>query len=199
IRFGTYGRGVWDFEITSSPLPAELIAFTALPEGKDAARLDWVTASEIGTKEFIIAHSEDGTQFKAIGSVAAAGWSQATQEYHFIHQDLQTQKNYYRLEMVEEDHSVEYSEIRVVSLDALSTAFAVFPNPVAQNSALSIRTAFEGDYRLEIYDGNGRMVYTEVLREQEATLSVDLAKGLYWVNLVDNRGQKTLQKKLVVF
>lgn len=109
------GGSTYDyFAFTSqTTLPVELISFTGKEIG-EGNLLEWITASEINTQEFIIEKSTNGLDFKEIGSVVAVGNSFEQNKYFFI--DVKkTSINYYRLKMVDFDGSFEYSNVLVIS------------------------------------------------------------------------------------
>jgi hypothetical protein len=58
--------------LTAAPLPLTLIRFTA-GRNDDASVLQWATASEQNTLDFIVERSPDGQHYTSIGTVGAAG------------------------------------------------------------------------------------------------------------------------------
>jgi hypothetical protein len=88
-----------------APLPAELTNFDAYP-GQSGNVLIWETASEENVKEFVVEQSDNGNNWRVIGLVEAQGAS----DYRFDHERPFTE-SYYRLKVVDEDGSFEYSYI----------------------------------------------------------------------------------------
>jgi hypothetical protein len=91
------------------PLPAELTGFDAYP-GQSGNVLIWETASEENVREFVIEQSDNGKNWRVIGLVEARGAS----DYRFDHNRPFTE-SYYRLKIVDEDGSFEYSESVVIT------------------------------------------------------------------------------------
>ena len=92
--------------ITNGALPIELLYF----DGKkinESNLIYWATASEHNTTYFVVEKSEDGFEWKEIGSLAAAGNS--TQELHYDLTDNKVKPiyNYYRLTQYDVDGSFE--------------------------------------------------------------------------------------------
>ena len=92
--------------ITNGALPIELLYF----DGKkinESNFIYWATASEHNTTYFVVEKSEDGFEWKEIGSLAAAGNS--TQELHYDLTDNKVKPiyNYYRLTQYDVDGSFE--------------------------------------------------------------------------------------------
>lgn len=118
-------------------LPIELLSFNAFAEiDHYEVLLNWQTAREEGSKSFIIERSTDAVNFKTIGKVAAANYSQAIQEYTFVDDNLPLigEKKgglfYYRLQQISLNEEVLYSEVRAVNFPIEElTGFNVYPNP----------------------------------------------------------------------
>ena len=71
-----------------------------------------------------------------------------------------------------------------------TTEFQVFPNPA--KDILSIRGEINGELNLQILDMYGRVVYSEVLLDNESELNISkLNSGVYFVNL--NNGQQVVK------
>jgi hypothetical protein len=186
IRFGTYGRGVWDLEITNLPLPVELTAFMARAMGEDKSRLDWTTASEIRVKDFVVEHSVDGQVFQSIGSVVARGNSTVKQSYQFTHDKPQRGDNYYRLKIRDSDGSFKYSPVQVVHFETVTPPFVVYPNLLQQNDVFRVETPSAVPYQVELYNMEGRLM----LRQEQtgnATIAAAVPKGAYVYRIVSGR------------
>lgn len=89
------------------PLPVELLNFTGREEGAHV-RLDWSTASESGSSHFVVERSRDVSVFEAVGSVAAAGYSQSLLDYTLIDPAPFAGTSYYRLLQVDINGASEY-------------------------------------------------------------------------------------------
>jgi len=84
------------YEISSTPLPIELISF----EGHDhegCNHLDWATASEANTDYYDVEWSRDAYVWESIGIIPAAGNSNMTLYYNFVDESPLPIVNYYRL------------------------------------------------------------------------------------------------------
>jgi hypothetical protein len=148
----------------TSPLPVELVSFTAERRGEDAL-LSWATASEKNNAYFAIESSTDGRTFRELGQVAGHGSSTQRQEYDFIDRNLAryaAKLIYYRLRQVDLDGTSSYSPIRTV-VPAAATAIpqlAVYPNPAHE----AVRVMLLGpvaEAPLQVFDAVGRQVRTQ--------------------------------------
>lgn len=195
VRFGTYGRGVWDFEVTNAVLPVELTTFTAQPLGASKTQLDWTTASEQQAAAYGIEHSISGHGYRIIGTVTAQGQTNGPTNYQWLHHTPQLGDNYYRLRMSDRDGSVAYSPMQVVHFDAGVAPFTLYPNVVAQEGAFLVQPNHEDTYELAIYDMAGRLMH-----QQQASgplwTQADWPKGTYAYQI--RAGQRHKSGRIVV-
>lgn len=162
----------------------------------EGARIDWATASESRTDSFYIEHSTDGRAFRAVGSLPAAGNSQQTRYYQFIHSQPDPGMNYYRIRQTDEDDRFTYSHvISLMHLSSLKKA-SIAPNPVRDMLYVALPDGKRAT-QLEIYDRRG----TLLLRKQEAGSSTllrvpaeQLSSGWYVLKvLYDGGGLESLK------
>jgi hypothetical protein len=173
--------------LAGTPLPVELVSFTAQAQEPAAVRLAWATASEKDNAGFTPERSTDGRVFVALGRVAGAGSSATPHSYTFLdgHLPVGSALLYYRLRQIDRDSTVTYSPVRVVTLSnvPVATQLLVYPNPahgVAQVRVLGLAPAA----MVEVYDAQGRLVLRAATptSDAETTLSLTgLAPGLYVV------------------
>jgi hypothetical protein len=191
IRFGTYGRGVWDFAIASAPLPAELMAFTARAmESTNKTKLNWTTASEYNVKEFVVEHSTNGLDYYPIETIPAKGTSSVQQTYQFIHNTPKPGKNYYRLLIRDTDGRTENSTIQVVNFEAIVPSFVVFPNVVQPNEQIHIQPQSQDPYTTALYNLQGQlMLHQQANGTSDVTLN--LPKGIYVYRIFSGQMQST--------
>ena len=114
---------------TNITLPVSLTSFTAQKQN-DHTLLQWSTASETNSKDFIVQRSHDGNNWNKIGTVAAAGNSQSTTNYNYVDNNPSAGINYYRLLQTDIDGKSSYSETRTVKFSTDSKAFSILVNPV---------------------------------------------------------------------
>lgn len=195
---GSSGERDWrDFDFRAD-LPIELVVFTANKQN-NATQLDWSTASEINSAYFIIEHSVDGLNFEAIGQVAAAGESVTQMHYEFLHNNPAIGYNYYRLKMVDQDETFEYSNLQAVYFEDLQTA-RLYPNPATDYTVVELENAVEQATELSIHNKLGQLVkqltLTEGTRRVELT-TTDLPQGTYTVRIYTEGKPKILQLMVV--
>jgi hypothetical protein len=156
-------------------LPLVLLDFS----GKQAPAgnlLQWKTAQEINTREFEIEWSDNGQRFSTIALRPAAGNSNATLQYSYLHAGNIDGDNYYRLKMVDMDGRSSYSPVIRISNKPASPGFTVFPNPVADVAQLSIQALKKETIRFTIYSVDGKQV-------SSATFNLDKGNNRFDWNL----------------
>jgi hypothetical protein len=171
-------------------LDVELLSFTGYNEnGKNF--LDWVTVTEINTDYFILEKSLDGVNFVALDQVPAAGNSTTRLEYGSIDHNPAVGVNYYRLKVVDQDGTYEYSEIVVIEVRSDFAIQSLIPNPTNGQVQVVFSSDFSGKVDLRIQDMTGRIIIDREINAARGinNLSIDLtqfASGVYNV-VLDNQ------------
>jgi extracellular elastinolytic metalloproteinase len=170
--------------IVATPLPVELVSFTATAEGRTAVRLAWATASEVNSARFEVERSLDGTSFQLVGAVAAAGTTVTAHAYGLRDAALPLgiSQLYYRLRQVDQDGTAHYSVVRPVTLAGALAGLSLSPNPV-HGGAATLRGAVPGT-QATVLDALGRVVCSAAVDATgTATLALPpgLATGVYVV------------------
>jgi len=162
------------------PLPVELTTFEASPEGRDI-RLFWETKTEINSNKFEIERSvikDNGLRaWNKIGEVSASGTSTVAREYSFIDDKLQSGKYIYRLKMLDNDGTYEFSD-EVEGEVALPKDYAIsqnYPNPFNPTTRIDYQLPFDSKVTLELYGITGERVAT--------ILNGELAAGYYTADI----------------
>lgn len=160
----------------ASTLPLSWLSFTAARRDIDIV-LQWRTAAEEGTKDFVVQHSTDGRQWQNIGTVTAAGNSLREQAYSFVHRQPASTVNFYRLLQRDTDGRERYSKIIRIDLQEAGTVLSVYPNPVT-NGAITLQ--LQGPAAVRIYNSLGVQVLQKSLPGGVSSLYLGpLPKGLY--------------------
>lgn len=176
---------------TPTLLPVELISFSGRNNG-DVNELQWNTASELNTKQFIVERSVNGIDYEPIGKVTAAGNSNRPLSYNFTDTKPYNGENIYRLRIEDLDDSYEYSKlvfIRVQNESALTPTGIqkIYPNPTSGKMFVEFYVEEEKEvFNYNIYNTSG-----QILKNENMTLSKgmqiiefdvsDFSKGQYFV------------------
>ncbi len=193
ISFTTTGFSGFFLKTSPFVLPLRLISFTG-NKTNDANKLQWQTADEVNTKEFIVERSNDGTGFAPITTIAAG--NNAANNYQYTDNYQHTGKIFYRLKMVDNDGRFTYSNIIILAGNDINT-FSLYPNP-AGNTLLIETNPVLKITAIQIADIHGRIVFkqqTGGLSKWIADISA-LSSGIYIVSLC--RDEKIISIKRLI-
>jgi hypothetical protein len=189
-------EGVGPFHSSpASPLPVELISFTAVPQN-NSVNLIWETATELNNygfevqREKIKDQSED--EWESIGFVQGHGTTNSPKDYEFTDSELPNSESVdYRLKQIDNDGTFAYSKTITVDLTTITNVdeevvyeFALeqnYPNPFNPSTTIKFTVptppnpspykgegAREGLVLLRVYDILGREVATLINEEKPA-------------------------------
>lgn len=178
-----------------SPLPVELLSFTGWNQGS-VNKLRWITASEQNTNRFEIQRSANATDWNSIGQMAAAGNSNTQRIYDFTDNLPLFGGNYYRLKIIDNDGSFNYSNvINIFVKEIPADDFAgVYPNPTDGLLNVNIQTTSSYNSYFTVIDILGKEVHAELkaLNKGLNTLQFNfatLSKGTYIMRFADVEGK----------
>ena len=183
-----YGGGTSQITIqASSLLPVELSRFEGTVEGCNI-RLTWTSESEENFSHYEIERSTDRQNFETLGQVnGGGGLFSAT--YQFLDNNT-SDNNYYRLKMVDNDGTFEYSKtINIVPNCDVIDNVLVYPNPVSnQHISIKIKSRSEVTEKIQIVDLFGRELKTLMVNLNEGFNDLeynpsDLNDGIYIIKI----------------
>ncbi len=176
------------------PLPVELNYFQLREEGGDV-KLFWSTVTEVNSFAFFVERRKPDQEWAQIGSVEAAGQSNSLKYYSFTDSKPQPSVYDYRLKMVDNDGTFEYSGINRVEI-LLPNGFTVhqnYPNPFSGGSAsgspdtiIEVVVPNECDLEINLFSPTGEKVTTIYSGKSEKGIkkisfsSGDLNSGVYF-------------------
>jgi hypothetical protein len=155
----------------------------------------WSTHSEQQTKDFQVQHSTNGNNWRTVGTVAAAGNSQAVNQYNFKHANPTAGINYYRIQLTDRDESQRYSSIRSLQFDRSFKRFEVLGNPVG-NGTLSIQINPAENQTLQLFNNAGQLIWSKVFAQGFHSAKVgNQPKGIYWLKAADQSEKIMVQNQ----
>ncbi|MCC6761300.1 MAG: VCBS repeat-containing protein [Chitinophagaceae bacterium] len=122
LVLGDQNGNLYYYEITGVLLPVVWKDFSVQQQGS-AVRLQWATQQEQQTKDFVVQHSTDGTNWTNIATVKAAGNSASARQYQYLHATAAAGINYYRLLQRDLDNKASTSVVRNIRLQGASASF----------------------------------------------------------------------------
>lgn len=176
--------------ITTTPLPLQLLSFTARRKNNNDVLTEWKTASEFDVNRFEVEVAKGNTgyqqnQFVKIGEVVSQGTSTQEQYYNFTDSETgKTGVRYYRLKIIENNGRSRYSASRPLVFDE-EIKWHLFPNPSTGIFNLSFQAADGERVSAKVYDLKGSIVrdYRIPANGFVQKLSIDLQESRYAAGL----------------
>ncbi|MFY8129215.1 MAG: alpha-amylase family glycosyl hydrolase [Chitinophagaceae bacterium] len=160
--------------------------------------LNWETANEVNNKGFYVQKSEDGTNFKQIGYVAASNNAAAVYSFN---DDYTGKISYYRLLQEDKNGKTSFSKVVVINPSSIKQLVQIVPNPVVNNveliannirldEQLSVEVITAKGSRLAVYKGSFAVVKSSIQK-----VLVNQPAGLY--TFVIKAGEKVQHYKVI--
>jgi len=185
--FSQFGIGM-----SVTPLPLELLSFTAMKKDKSVV-LNWETTNEVNTSHFEVYRADQFSQMQYLGRVAAAGNSALILDYSFTDDSPLSGFNFYQLKMVDIDNRFQMSRVvEVYFEDAVS--FTVYPNPVMNNEFYVQHEGTKVNW-VKLFSVDGRQIDCDMQEsgphQTRVRIPSVLANGTYVVQTGTDKGIKT--------
>lgn len=201
-RDATPWIGAWE---VVSPLPVELIEFSAVLKGDSCVNVLWVTASEKNNMKFTIEKSKNFSSFTAFAEVPGAGNSTSILAYNYIDKFPYEGTSYYRLKQTDFDGKENYSDIIAINnLHRSENDLLIYPNPNVGEVIYFKTAASSGTQMMNvmIYRVDGACLITKDLTlfagEAEFKIGnyIQVIPGSYFI--VTNLNGKSKSGKLII-
>jgi len=184
------------FAISSfEALPVSWLTLTGKNENRNNY-IYWSTASEKNNSYFVIEVSANGNNFSEIGRLNAAGNPGSVHEYNFVHYNVNTIVNFYRIKQVDIDGRFSYSKIiKLSSSVSGSNNISILMNPVKNKPVIAIQLTREIAGTIIITDAAGRIVYKQKTNLGAGNNIIEIDSfsqpaGLYRVTFTDENELK---------
>lgn len=199
--FSVYRTGLTSFSqfgIASpiiNPLPIELVFFNGQC-GNNFTTLNWQTASENNTSNYIIEKSDDGYNWNVIGSKEAAGNSIELIDYQYNDENRSNGLSYYKLKQVDNNGAVNIYGPIAVNCENGSSILEVYPNPLETFGTINFTSTESGVLTLELTENSGKIIehLTLVIENGQTIIPIDIASkssGVYLLKASFNEQQLT--------
>ena len=181
-------NGVFE-NIFNYPLPVELSSFTAQITANDEVFLKWIIQASVNNYGFDIERNStsDSSTWVNIGFVEGISNSTFPVEYNFTDRSYREgTKTNYRLKMIDNDGTYEYSNI--VEVLTLPQSFSLeqnFPNPFNPSTKIRFSLPHSANIKLEVFNILGEKISDLIDAEMDAGnheiefSANNLASGLY--------------------
>jgi hypothetical protein len=178
-------------------LPLDLISFNAQPK-ETKIGLNWNTANEVDFSHFELERSMTGRVFEPVTRVPGKG---GVNNFYRFEDDRVRQgvPYYYRLKMVDEDGSFEYSPIVNAKLEGRSLVLiSASPNPTPDFLFIDYAAEDERDVEIRLVDMSGKLLHvqneTSLKGLNRTKINMNkYAPGVYFMT-INNGVEQTTQK-----
>jgi hypothetical protein len=161
-----------------SILPVKISQFSVQKSG-NIINLKWRASNIDEQGRFIIERSSDGSHFSSIGSVEISK-NAGTADYAFTDRSFNSNKNYYRLRIEENNSAPKYSSVVFVNM---LVNYAVYPTLAKDHIYITV----PNQTNIAIYNTSGMLLKkTRLVSSQEFDIST-LAGGVYYVQFEDSK------------
>jgi hypothetical protein len=171
--------GAVNIPLTGSALPLHLLSFAG-STANCTNSIMWTTAIESNMQLIELLRSEDGRQFVSIHKEQPKGMSYNQYSYA----DEFEGDAYYKLRMVDNDHTFEYSSTIAIKGCASSEPIQIYPSPATNQLKIEVKSTGASNY-YQIMDMQGRIVMKGQL-EAATVNNIDisnLSAGIYMVKV----------------
>lgn len=195
-------------DCNDSPLPIELISFSAREISKNDVEINWSTGSEINNDKFILSRSTDAKLFTDIATVDGRGNSNIVQQYVHIDTNAPNAKTvYYRLSQHDLNGNSKIFPLISVTRRLIDNTLDIYPqiinkeiNQLSFNTSLYNQDSTQADMR--IISTSGQVVLHRKIEIQNGQNSVDLpsnlSAGIYIVEVILNNQLVRFINKIVI-
>jgi hypothetical protein len=186
-------KGICETVITpGAPLPIKLTGLTGRLQTESSVRLDFASEFELNSYQYVVERSADGKNFTSVGTIKASGNSAQEVKYDYTDQLPTAGTYFYRLKMVDIDHSVEYSKVVYVnSKKGAGLVTKIFPNPF--QSEIQLIGATSADLNtpgnIRIFNMSGQQINFRIVGANAISIDENAPKGVYFLKFKnDNSG-----------
>ncbi len=179
-------------------LAIKLISFSGSNHGSYNT-VTWGIAQTGNKAIYNLQRSSDGNAFSTVYSVAATSDNNVA---NYNYKDDARGGNYYRLQMVDEDGAITYSNVILISFNTQQTSINLNPVPVKRGSNITaaINSAISGNSVLYIVNSDGKIVYNKAVNliggsNQFIIPTLNFASGIYYVTM---KGAVNLTSKFLI-
>lgn len=165
-----------------SPLPVELLSFSAKPIDNKEVICKWATATESNNDFFTVEKSTDAIHFESAGTIDGAGYSSVITNYSFTDKHPYNGVSYYRLKQTDFNGAFTYSQIVAVQIKTAST-ISVYPILTTGEIFISSSTKLQ-NATATILNAEGKIIASYSLNADGGEKQISLAplsNGFYFL------------------
>jgi len=188
----------WFQFVITTPLPVELVQFTAARNADQTINVAWTTSQETNASYYGVERSADGSTWQTLGTVKAKGFSSTTTNYQYKDANPINGTNYYRLRMVDLDGKYKYSNVVSVSSDAKTESLVIYNNPFTDMIRVKVNIPSADNLVITVTDIIGKTYLRQTYHAGAGDNFINLnpqgaAQGLYLLHIRGNAYDKTVK------
>jgi hypothetical protein len=170
-----------------TPLPVEMLYFTAEKKQNNLVVLEWATAMEKMNEGFQLEVSQDAVNYRTLSFVPTKNGNTTAKQVYTFH-DKENGKygtRYYRIKQMDVDGTSEYFGPKAVQMDELSEQIVAYPNPFTSEVNLEVNAEAAGSMHVIVTNAVGGKVLERTLSVQKGSnkaqlqLNPNLPLGMY--------------------
>ena len=168
------------FQINLSAAPVTLTNIKVY-EKNTGVQIEWTAQQESNIDKYEVEKSQNGQQFKTLGSVLAKGNSSVVINYNLFDPNPFGGVNFYRIKIFEAGQSTYSQVLKVNTSKGAINIITIYPNPINANSvALQMINFEKGSYTLTLTNKLGQQIIHKVIEHTggSATETIELSKAL---------------------
>lgn len=174
-------------------LPTTLVSFTGVYVANTTV-LNWVTATEHNMARFNVEKSANGFDYITVAFVQGAGNSTTTKNYTYSDATVNNPITYYRLAQQNIDGIITYSKIVVIRASNKPLNISVYPNPVINNTTISLVSVSNSLVTITIHNKLGQVVSAKQVAVIAGLNTIpvsitSLASGNYTIRVINQNFQ----------
>ncbi len=177
---------------TGPILPVELLDLTGYITNNTAV-LKWTTLTEKELNNFDVERSDDGINFKNVGTVKAVGNSSVANNYSYLDYTSFNEIKYYRLKQVDINGKFSYSKTISIHNNLKSDEIGIFPNPVSDLLILQSKGINKKSLDIELMNVNGQVAKRRQFLQGSTICYLDVKSidsGTYFLSVSDGTTKK---------
>jgi hypothetical protein len=185
---GAANYGIWALTLETAPLPVEMIDFSVKNSGNQQALCEWVSATEVNNKQWILEKSKDGIHFTDPVKISGQGTSHISTDYNYADENPFPGISYYRLSQEDFDGIIRVCGIRSIQFEKAPFVSEIYPIPASDHIFIKTNGSKNEDLDLVIFNNLGAIVFHKTIKsEKEETIhSIDtksLDNGIYYLQI----------------
>jgi hypothetical protein len=177
---------VTSISLTLTPLPINLISFTAFNKACNENIIKWTSADDVNFSHCNLEYSNDGNTFSSVAKIKGKAEVNGLNNYSFNH-NSKANINFYRLKSIDMNGTFAYSSIAMVTNATCigSTTIALMPNPT--EGLVNIVYENEQPITVKIYQIDGKLLNTIELNPGSKSIDLSAYKsGVYSFVIISN-------------